>query len=245
MTEIFRRSIQVDNVTDALTAIQAALAEAGWSTITGSPTSLPLVMGSGTIVNSVRIFLRFTNPTANVLRMNGDALGDATSLSRNREWTLSAGSLLWLSADADSGCCLIKPSSGSGNAYHFGRLDALIPEDGWAAQMGELLTTTSNTNLQFEFFQEHDGSTKWAFSNTSASNVRGVFTGPFTNGGDSIAGKPEIAPYFRWAAQAGRQFRGVVRFAVTGLEHKPSGIEHEGQGGKLYVSTGSGGFRVS
>lgn len=245
MTEIFRRNIQVDNVTDALTAIQATLADAGWSTITGSPTSLPLVMGSADLVNSVRVFIRFTNPSVGVLRLNGDELGDASSLSPNRDSTISVGSRLWMSADGDAGVIYLKPTAGNGSAFHFGRFDLELPDDGWAWAVG-LLSGDPGTAFS-HISRAWNSASKWV----ADLNQRGIHGNPFTAinfGGvvdpiNEVTGRPVIGPYFR--IHQVRVFRGVVRFAVTGLAGLPAGVEYESENGDIYVATGICGFRVS
>lgn len=245
MTEVFRRNIAVDNVADAATAIQAALAEAGWSTISGSPTSFPLLMASENLISGVRVFNRFTSPSANILRLNGDALGDGSALSTSRDFTLSVGSRLWLATDHDASCFLIKPSGGDGSAYHSGRLDALIPDDGWAWQIGVISTASDSSGSICQFAQGFNVTTKWQRIGANISANKGIYSNPFDNNEDLITGKPEIAPYFRFGTEAAARFRGVVKFAVTGLNHKVSGVEYEAENGRIYVATGLGAFRVA
>jgi len=243
----YLRNIQVDTVTDAATAIHNLLVAEGWTVTTGSPNNLPMVL-AGKIVNSVRPYLRFSNPSGTTLRLNGDAFGDGTSLSTNREWTLSAGSRLWMAADDEATCIYIKPATGSGAAYHAGALERADPTDGWAWAVGVL--TNAYQGSAYQIAQQLNSSTKWQ----GASNYHGIYTNIFTGVNYSsgtlntdLLGVPILAPYFRFA---GNDFRGIVKFAVSGLAGAAAGTEYEqrdpdtGNVTKIYVCSGVGAFEV-
>jgi len=243
----YLRNIQVDTVTDAATAIHDLLVAEGWTVTTGSPNSLPMVL-AGKIVNSVRPYLRFSNPSGTILRLNGDALGDGSSLSVNREWTLSSGSRLWMAADDEATCIYIKPVTGSGNAYHAGALERANPTDGWAWAVGQL--TNSSSGATYQIAQQLNSSTKWQASSTNSGIYANIFTGENYNSGTlntNLLGVPILAPYFRFP---GNDFRGIVKFAVSGLAGAPPGTEFEqrdpqtGNVTKIYVCSGVGAFEV-
>ena len=243
----YLRNIQVNTVTDAATAIRDLLVAEGWTVTTGSPSSLPMVL-AGKIVNSVRPYLRFSNPSGTILRLNGDAFGNGSSLSTNREWTLSSGSRLWMAADDEATCIYIKPVTESGAAYHAGALERLDPNDGWAWAVGVL--TNSSSGGVYQIAQQLNSSTKWQGNSTYNGIYANIFTGD--NYGSStlntnLLGVPILAPYFRFS---GNDFRGIVKFAVSGLAGAPPGTEYEqrdpqtGNVTKIYVCSGVGAFEV-
>jgi len=243
----YLRNIQVDTVTDAATAIHDLLVAEGWEATTGSPNSLPMVL-AGKIVSSVRPYLRFSNPSGTILRLNGDAFGNGTSLSTPREWTLSAGSRLWMAADDEATCIYIKPSTGSGAAYHAGALERIDPTDGWAWAVG--LLTNSNSTEVYQIAQRLNSSTKWQSNTINSGIYANIFTGTNYNSGTlntELLGVPILAPYFRFA---GNDFRGIVKFAVSGLAGATPGTEYEqrdpqtGDVAKIYVCSGVGAFEV-
>ena len=243
----YLRNIQVDTVTDAATAIRDLLVAEGWTVTTGSPNSLPMVL-AGKVVNSVRPYLRFSNPSGTVLRLNGDALGDGSSISANREWTLSSGSRLWMAADDEACCIYIKPATGSGVAYHAGALERANPTDGWAWAVGEL--TGSSFGETYQIAQGLNSSIKWQIANRYHGIYANIFTGTCHESGTlntNLLGVPILAPYFRFPSS---DFRGIVKFAVSGLLGAVAGTEYEqrdpqtGNLIKIYVCSGSGAFEV-
>jgi len=243
----YLRNIQVDTVAAAATAIHDLLVAEGWEVTTGSPNSLPMVL-AGKVVNSVRPYLRFSNPSGTILRLNGDAFGDGSSLSTNREWTLSAGSRLWMAADDEACCIYIKPVTGSGIAYHAGALERAVPTDGWAWAVG--LLTNSRTGGAYQIAQQLNSSTKWQADSGNTGIYANIFTGlNFESGtlNTNLLGVPILAPYFRFA---GNDYRGIVKFAVSGLAGAPPGTEYEqrdpqtGNVTKIYVCSGTGAFEV-
>ena len=243
----YLRNIQVDTVTDAATAIHNLLVAEGWTVTTGSPNSLPMVL-AGKVVNSVRPYLRFSNPQGTILRLNGDALGDGSSLSIDREWILSSGSRLWMAADDEATCIYIKSSTGSGDAYHAGALERANPTDGWAWAIGWL--TSWNNGSTYQIAQQLNSSTKWQEASLYQGIYANIFTGRNFDSGTlntSLLGVPILAPYFRFN---GNDFRGIVKFAVSGLSGAVAGTEYEqrdpqtGNVIKIYVCSGSGAFEV-
>jgi len=243
----YLRNIQVDTVTDAATAIHDLLVAEGWTVTTGSPSSLPMVL-AGKVVNSVRPYLRFSNPSGTVLRLNGDALGDGSSLSTNREWTLSSGSRLWMAADDEACCIYIKPITGSGVAYHAGALERANPTDGWAWAVGVL--TNSSFSSTYQIAQQLNSSIKWQWASNNTGIYANIFTGINYESGTlntNLLGVPILAPYFRFA---NNDFRGIVKFAVSGLTGAVAGTEFEQRDPqtdnviKIYVCSGSGAFEV-
>jgi hypothetical protein len=243
----YLRNIQVNTVTDAATAIHDLLVAEGWTVTTGSPNSLPMVL-AGKVVNSVRPYLRFSNPSGTVLRLNGDALGNGSSLSTNREWTLSSGSRLWMAADDEATCIYIKPSTGSGDAYHAGALERADPTDGWAWAVGWL--TSWNNGSTYQIAQQLNSSTKWQEASTNHGIFANIFTGSAiasTTLNTNLLGVPILAPYFRFNSN---DFRGIVKFAVSGLSGATAGTEYEqrdpqtGNLTKIYVCSGLGAFEV-
>ena len=243
----YLRNIQVNTVTDAATAIHDLLVAEGWTVTTGSPNSLPMVL-AGKVVNSVRPYLRFSNPSGTVLRLNGDAFGNGSSLSTNREWTLSSGSRLWIAADDEACCIYIKPATGSGAAYHAGALERANPTDGWAWAVG-VLTNTEASGV-YQIAQQLNSSTKWQEASTHTGIYANIFTGRNYDSGTlntSLLGVPILAPYFRFT---GNDFRGIVKFAVSGLSGAVAGTEYEqrdpqtGNVTKIYVCSGVGAFEV-
>ena len=243
----YLRNIQVDTVTDAATAIHDLLVAEGWTVTTGSPNSLPMVL-AGKVVNSVRPYLRFSNPSGTVLRLNGDALGNGSSLSTNRDWTLSSGSRLWMAADDEACCIYIKPATGSGAAYHAGALERANPTDGWAWAVGEL--TWSSFGETYQIAQGLNSSIKWQAAGRYQGTYANIFTGPCgdsTTLNTNLLSVPILAPYFRFP---GNDFRGIVKFAVSGLAGAPPGTEYEqrdpqtGNLTKIYVCSGIGAFEV-
>jgi hypothetical protein len=243
----YLRNIQVDTITEAGTQIQDLLVAQGWTVTTGSPSSLPMVL-SGKQVNSVKPYLRFTNPSGTILRLNGDALGNGTSLSINREWTLSAGSRLWMAADDEACCIYIKPLTGNGDAYHAGALERANPTDGWAWAVGILTNIERATT--YEIAQQLNSSTKWQTNSIYNGIYANIFTGVNYNSATlntNLLNSPILAPYFRFP---GNDFRGIVKFAVSGLAGASPGTEYEqrdpqtGNVTKIYVCSGSGAFEV-
>jgi len=243
----YLRNIQVDTVTDAATAIHDLLVAEGWTVTTGSPNSLPMVL-AGKVVNSVRPYLRFSNPSGTVLRLNGDALGDGSSLSADRDWTLSSGSRLWMAADDEACCIYIKPITGSMMAYHAGALERANPTDGWAWAVGWLASW--NNGSTYQIAQQLNSSTKWQEASHNTGIFANIFTGinyESTTLNTNLLGVPILAPYFRFA---NNDFRGIVKFAVSGLTGAPQGTEYEqrdpqtGNVIKIYVCSGSGAFEV-
>jgi hypothetical protein len=243
----YLRNVQVDTVTDAATAIHDLLVDQGWEVTTGAPNSLPMVL-AGKVVNSVRPYLRFSSPSGTILRLNGDALGDGSSLSTNREWTLSAGSRLWMAADDEACCIYIKPATGSGVAYHAGALERINPNDGWAWAVGVL--SNSNAGSTYQIAQQLNSSAKWQWASNYTGIYANIFTGLNYESGTlntNLLGVPILAPYFRFA---NNDFRGIVKFAVSGLAGAPPGTEYEqrdpetGNVTKIYVCSGSGAFEV-
>ena len=242
----YLRNIQVNTVTNAATAIRNLLVAEGWTVTTGSPSSLPMVL-AGKVVNSVRPYLRFSNPSGTILRLNGDAFGNGSSLSTNREWTLSSGSRLWMAADDEATCIYIKPITGSGVAYHAGALERINPTDGWAWAVG-LLTNAHDASV-YQIAQQLNSSTKWQNSTLYHGIYWNIFTGHNLTGQINIKllGVPILAPYFRFP---NNDFRGVVKFAVSGLTEATPGTEYEqrdpdtGNLIKIYVCSGLGAFEV-
>jgi hypothetical protein len=203
---------------------------------------------AGKVVNSVRPYLRFSNPSGTILRLNGDAFGNGSSLSTNREWTLSSGSRLWMAADDEACCIYIKPITGSGTAYHAGALERVNPTDGWAWAVGEL--TNSASSDVYQIAQELNSSTKWQEASLYHGIYANIFTGTNYDSGTlntNLLGVPILAPYFRFP---GNDFRGIVKFAVSGLAGAVAGTEYEqrdpqtGNVTKIYVCSGSGAFEV-
>ena len=243
----YLRNIQVDTVGEAAEEIRDLLVVESWTVEAGSPSSLPMVL-AGKEVNSVKPHLRFTNPSSTILRMNGDIDGAGTTLSTNREWTLSAGSRLWMAADDEACCIYIKPTSANGQAYHAGALEREVPTDGWAWAVGILSTTDSAT--AFQIAQKLNSTTKWENSDLYGGLYRNIFVqGTFSGSGfiNKLTGLPILSPYFRYKFE---EFRGVVKFATTGLAGAVAGTEYEQRDPitddvtKIYVCSGVGGFEV-
>lgn len=243
----YLRNILVGTVLQAAEAIHDLLIAEDWTLETGTPSSLPMVL-SGKAVSSVKPYLRFSNPSGTILRLNGDATGDGSSLSTNRDWTLSAGSRLWMAADDESTCIYIKPSTGSGDAFHAGALERLDPNDGWAWAVG--LLSSTNTAALFQIAQQWASTTKWQVASASHGIFTNIFTGNHTTSvllNNPILGTSILAPYFKFP---NNDFRGAVKFAVSGLSGAVAGTEFEQRDPitddvtKIYVCSGVGAFEV-
>ena len=243
----FLRNIEVGTVAEAAEEIRDLLVLAGWEVESGDPTSFPMLI-KGTVVNGARPWLRYTNPSGTILRMNGDFDGGGANLSTNRDWTLGAGSRLWMAANDESSCQYIKPSSGTGDAYHAGALERLIPTDGTAIAVG--LLTNSNQSANYQEAERFGTSTKWQVASLSQGLYANIFTG--SNGNSSTlnlgtTGYLQVAPYFRMFSS---EYRGVVPFAASGLSGALAGQEFEMRDPitdditEIYVSSGVGGFKV-
>lgn len=244
----FLRDITVDTVADAAEEIRDILVSELWEVHTGSPSSFPMVLKSPDIISGIRPWIRYTNPAAGTLRLNGDFDGTGTHLSTNRDWSVSAGSRLWLACDEKSTCQYIKPLTENGSAYHAGALDRILPADATAIQVG-LLSSVNSANIA----QDSEGfgtTTKWQGSTSGNGLYANIFTG---NAASSTVltlnttGFPFIAPYFRFQ---GSNFRGVVPFAVCGLSGATAGTEYQERDPitdaliKAYICSGVGGFLV-
>jgi len=240
----YLRNIPINTIWEATEAIYDVLTGEGWEPIEGSPYSLPMVL-AGREVNSIRPYLRFNDPEniGILLRMNGDALGDGTQLSMNCNWNIGSNHRLWMAADSEACCIYIKDRWGYGPAYHAGALERIDPNDGWAWAIGEL-----NTSPFSGVYQVARG-LSWPAYWQNNTPYRGIYTNIFTDGriNTDLLNAPILAPYFRFT---GNEFRGVVKFAASGLAGAPSGTEYEqrdpetNEVTKIYVCSGSGAFEV-
>jgi len=241
----YLRNIEINTLWEATEAIYNLLVDEGWEWIEGSPYDLPMVL-AGKEVNSVRPYLRFNDPEGIgiLLRMNGDALGDGTKLSMNCNWSIGSNHRLWMAADDEACCIYIRNQWGSGSAYHAGSLERIDPNDGWAWAVGML--TSSTFSGVYQVARGLSWPTYWQDSSPNRGIYTNIFTDPWSLN-TNLLNAPILAPYFRFY---GNDFRGIVKFAVSGLTGAPSGTEYEqrdpetNEVTKIYVCSGSGAFEV-
>jgi len=241
----YLRNVEINTIWEATEAIYDVLTGEGWQVIQGSPHDLPMVLG-GQEVNSVRPYLRFDDPEeiGITLTMYGDALGDRTRLSRACSWSIGSEHRLWMAADNEACCIYIKDQWNPGVAYHAGALERIDPNDGWAWAVG--LLNNSPYSGVYQVARGFSRQTYW-LDNTPH---RGIYSNIFTDSWSletQVLGAPILAPYFRFY---GNEFRGIVKFAVSGLAGAPGGAEYEqrdpetGEVTKIYVCSGVGAFEV-
>lgn len=244
----FLRDITVNTVAEAAEEIRDILVSELWEVDTGSPSSFPMVLKSPNIISGIRPWLRYTNPSGTILRLNGDFDGTGANLSANRDWTLGAGSRLWLATDEKSTCQYIKPLTANGDAYHAGALDRILPADATAIQVG-LLSSINSANVAQDA-EVFGGTGKWQGSTSGHGLYANIFSGSAVSSTTlllSTTSFPFIAPYFRFHLA---NFRGVVPFAVCGLSGAPAGTEYQERDPitdvliKAYICSGVGAFLV-
>ncbi len=241
----YLRNVEINTLWEATTAIYNVLVNEGWQVIRGSPYSLPMVL-AGQTVNSVRPYLRFNDPEriGILLRMNGDALGDGTRLSMDCNWNIGSNRRLWMAADSEACCIYIRDRWGSGSAYHAGALERIDPNDGWAWAVG--LLDNSPYSGVYQAARGLDRPNYWLDNTPHQGIYTNIFTSSWTLN-TRLLGAPILAPYFRFY---GNEFRGIVKFAVSGLAGAPGGAEYEqrnpetGEVTKIYVCSGAGAFEV-
>ena len=241
----YLRNVRINTIWQATEAIYDVLTTEGWQWVRGSPHSLPMVL-AGQEVNSVRPYLRFDDPEriGITLNMYGDALGDGTRLSMACSWSIGSERRLWMAADNEACCIYIKDQWAPGVAYHAGALERIDPNDGWAWAVG--LLTNSPYSGVYQAARGISPPTYWV----NNSPHQGIYSNIFTDSwslNTRLLGAPILAPYFRFY---GNEFRGIVKFAVSGLSGANPGTEYEqrdpqtGNVTKIYVCSGTGGFEV-
>lgn len=244
----FVRNITVNTVTEALEEIRDLLVAQLWEVDAGSPTSFPFLLKSPEIINGYRPWIRYTNPSASVFRLQGDFDGTGASLSTARDTTVNSGSFIWVAADNEAMCQYVRPGSGANNAFHAGRLELLDPLDGKGIAVGELLNNGTAANYQEA--EAYNSTAKWQQATSNHGLVANLYTGVNLNSGTLLVAtnnKPIIASYFRFNTAF---YRGDVKFAVSGLAGALAGTEFEFRNDttnvleKVYVSSGTGGFLV-
>lgn len=220
----YLRNVLVGSVVEALTLIRDQLVLEGWEIISGNVDNLPMLI-AGKDVSSVRPYLKFSSTAATNIRVNGDALGNDVNLSLSREWAIGSGHRLWMANDDESFCLYIKPSSGNGIIHHGGALERILPSDGWAWAVGQVTSSASSGTLQIA--QGWNITTKWVSSTTNHGISSNIFTGNVANSVvliNPVLGTPIVAPYIKFTAT---EFRGAVKFAVSGLAGLNAGTEYE------------------
>lgn len=135
------------NTTEAFTIIRDALLRAGWTVLSGSPASPPVVIRSGLAVNGVFCEIQLISVNSTNFRIGGrhhnatsttsTGAGDSATNSVGHFLFTDGGSnRLWITADEDTAIIIMLPATVSGatnfRCLYVGRLDLNNPSDGWA-----------------------------------------------------------------------------------------------------------------
>jgi hypothetical protein len=140
--------ISFSNTEEAFTIIRDTLVSAGWTVLSGSPTSPPVRLQSGIAVNGVYCVAELISVSTTNFRIGGAHHNNLSIVSNgdlDHEFPSAVGHFrfnngednrLWITADEDTAVIIMNPQTVSGatnfRCLYIGRLDLNNPNDGWA-----------------------------------------------------------------------------------------------------------------
>lgn len=171
------------NQTEYCTLVRDLLLSVGWSVVSGTPSSLPIIFRSAISVNGVYVYLHFNyaSDSGDTIRVRGSTDGVSTNLSpepNNTNSNAGAGpspiyftsggdNRLWAVCDEDTLILYTRRSSDLWRTCtYYGRTDLITtnPIDGWAWGIFDLTPYRSSTIAhQFPgfFVRRFNASTFW------------------------------------------------------------------------------------